>query len=528
MKKAILKLLGGLILLASSDLCQATANDWSDTDIWIYTVESGDNLWALTEKYLLNMSYVQRVQKLNHIADPYHVPPGTKLRIPAPWIITSPTLAVVKNLQGQAELIAANTKMTSLLHIDSTVQQGDAVRTKADSALVLKFIDGSSLSLMADSYLALDHLGQYNNTGMTDTRLKLQQGRLETQVAPRKGTATRFQITTPASVTSVRGTDYRVNAEAVTSRTEVLHGGVAVSNNGQAKIIPKGFGTITALNQPPLPPIPLLPAPDISHVSKRFTRVPLQFDLPELPPRQGYRVQIAKTAAFSDVVFDRKYSSASVSSAELPDGDYQLRVRGIDEKGLEGHHAELHFVLSSQPEAPFLLEVKPYTGDPDEKPVFAWLGQQSIHNYHIQIAADKDFKNVLIDRAEQTDVNFTPEQALQTGLYFWRVASIDAQGNEGPFSDAQPLKRLFDPELAHEIDDESITIRIPAGLPGQAYQFQLARDEKFTDLLIDQHTSDPQLKLAPQPEGTYYLRVRTINADGSTGVFGTTRLLIIS
>jgi hypothetical protein len=36
----------------------------------------------LNERYLINISYWQRLGWLNKITDPWHIPPGTPLRIP--------------------------------------------------------------------------------------------------------------------------------------------------------------------------------------------------------------------------------------------------------------------------------------------------------------------------------------------------------------------------------------------------------------------------------------------------------------
>ena len=64
-------------------------------DEWIYTVKPGDNLWNLSERHLTGVQYVQRLQQMNRIKDPYVIPPGKKLRIPVAWSQISDADAVL-------------------------------------------------------------------------------------------------------------------------------------------------------------------------------------------------------------------------------------------------------------------------------------------------------------------------------------------------------------------------------------------------------------------------------------------------
>ena len=52
---------------------------------WIYIFRRGDNLWNFTEKHLVSMKHLDGIVRLNHIHNPYFVPPGTQLRVPISW-----------------------------------------------------------------------------------------------------------------------------------------------------------------------------------------------------------------------------------------------------------------------------------------------------------------------------------------------------------------------------------------------------------------------------------------------------------
>jgi len=517
-----------LILLVSSLFFIGQPREVNAED-WIYTVRPGDNLWNLSEEYLIARSYWSRLRQLNKIADPLHIPPGTKLRIPVSWINKFPIIARVNSIHGHAELIAEDSGKITPLTAGAFVFMGETVQTKTDSTLVIEFVDGSTLLLQPDSRLKLNHLNVYGNTGMVDTQIHLNRGRVETQVEKKEGPASRFEISTPAGVTSVRGTDYRVSAEPALAKslTEVLEGRVRVSSTGETKIISGGYGTMTSADEPPSQPIKLLDAVDTESIPDVFERVPIQFVLPSDPKIKGYRLQIANKKAFDMVVFDRKYTTNQIRGPELPDGDYYSHIRGIDEHGLEGKNAEHFFKINAKPEAPFLQEPKPEAGLIEETPVFLWARQNGIQKYHFQLARDSKFTNLVVDLPELSDNYLNSGYKLELKQYFWRVACISVVEGQGPYSDGQTFKRLKPPPQAEEptISDTSIVLRWPADLPNVKYHFQMAKDESFSDVLIDKHISVPTLEIERPESGEYYMRVSTAYPDGFVGPFGKPQII---
>jgi len=496
---------------------------------WIYTVRPGDNFWNLTERYLIDMSYWQRFRQLNKIADPLHIPPGTKLRAPISWINKSPILSRINSIHGEAELINAESGKITPLSTGTFVFMGDIVQTKADSTAVLEFVDGSTVLLQPESRLELHYLSIFGKTGMVDTQIHLNQGRVETQVEKKKGPGSRFEISTPAGVTSVRGTNYRVSAEPASSKshTEVLEGGVKVNSAGNTELITAGYGAISSSNAPPSHPIELLDATDTQPIPKVFDRVPLQFALPADSKIKGYRLQIAKTQSFDAVLFDRKYTTNQIRGPELPDGDYYSHIRSIDEHGLEGKNAEHFFNINAKPEAPFLQEPKPDAGLIEETPNFVWARQDGIQKYHFQLARDNKFTDLVVDLPNHSDAHINSGYQLELKQYFWRVACISDVEGQGPYSDAQTFKRVQPPPQAEEptINDTSLVLRWPADLPDVKYHFQMAKDEAFSDIVIDKQTSKPTLEIERPEGGEYFIRVSTAYPDGFVGPFGKPQII---
>ncbi len=506
-----------LILLLFSTAFTAQA------EAWIYKVRNGDNLWNLTIDYLIDISYVKQVQTLNNIADPWHILPGTKIRIPSEWIRHYPALLRVQNLQGTAQILDDEATQPHSLKPGDLVMRGDIISTDADSTLVLGFLDGSRILLQENSRLKIKRLMLLENTGMSDSQLQLLTGRLETQVATDKGSARRFQISTPATVTSVRGTDYRISADKVKiqSKTEVLEGKVAVKGKQTSRLVSAGFGTITVKDQEPIAPVKLLAAPDLSHIPHPFVQVPLQFSMPAHSDGKGYRVQIAKTELFQDVFFDKPFDSSIIRGPDLADGEYYLRVRGIDAQQLEGNNAQKRITINARPEAPFLVSPKPGEGILlEDKPEFNWAQQQDNNRYHIQISNSPNFSSLLFDKTDITDNELTVSEIFPMGKYFWRIAATDQEG-DGPFSDAQMFRRIVPaPEIeAPDISDDTLSIRSRSGLPGQTYHFQMSDNESFDELIVDEYTKEPGFEIPRPNGGEYFIRVRTIDPDGFVGPF---------
>jgi len=490
---------------------------------WVYEVRKQDDLWNITVDHLIDISYVEKVQKLNKIIDPWHILPGTIIKIPTQWVRHFPALVRVLNLQGTAQILEDEATQSKPLNVGDIVVLGDKVSTSVNSTLVLGFLDGSQVLLQENSTLKIDSLMLLENTGMLDSQMQLLSGRMETQVTPGVGNARKFMITTPATVTSVRGTDYRISAEGEKEQsiTEVVEGKVLVESSIGSDLVKAGFGTVSVKGQDSKPPVKLLSAPDITSIPKPFLQVPIQFSLPVTENIQGYRVQLAKTEEFQDILFDKPFLSNILRGPDLADGDYYIRVRAIDMHQLEGYNAEQVITINARPEAPFL--VSPKTGEGillEDGVEFSWSNQEGTEQYHLQISNTADFSKILVDISDINDSEITVTNELPLGKYYWRIAGVDHDG-DGPFCDAQMFRRIVPaPEIeAPEFTDDTLTIRSRKGLPGQSYHFQMSDDESFSELLIDKRTDEPSFEIDKPNGGEYFIRVRTIDPDGFVGPF---------
>lgn len=512
------KFLGAGILLWSIMNSPGFAEDWS------YKVRPGDNIWNISERFLTSVLYWKKLQAKNHITDPRHIPPGTIVKIPIKWLNKSPMVARVRSAVGVVEITEDFNGKTREVRVGDYIFIDDALHTADNSTATIEFVDGSTLLIQPNSQLKFDLVGIYPGTGMTETWLKLEQGRVETNVAPQKGEASRFEIGTPAGVTSVRGTDYRVSAEsaAAESRTEVVTGRVAVASQGKSRLVNQGFGIVASLSAPLKAPIPLLKPPELASLPAVVERIPIQLKINRLEGAGRFRVQLSPSFQFDTVIYDRTFQGQTGRILDLPDGHYFLRIRGIDQHLLEGLNAAYEFTLNARPEAPFLIEPGPDKGVTEATPRFVWAQLQSAQHYYFQMATDSAFTDVIIDAPQLSDAEFIPGENLALGQYFWRVASKNNEEGLGPFSDIQTFRRIMPaPEAEQpEISDTQLTMRWRNGLAGQKYQFQMAADSSFSSPLIDTVTDDAKLIIDRPQSGDYFVRIRTIEPDGFVGPYG--------
>lgn len=334
----------------------------------------------------------------------------------------------------------------------------------------------------------------------------------------------RYRIRTPAATSAVRGTHFRSSAQAEnqTSTTEVLAGTVGVAGYGRSHFVPAGFGILAAVGIPPEPPKPLLGAPDLSKVPDRFERIPFAITVPLIDDAVAYRFQVAADPSFRTLYFDQVSDVARISVRDLPDGDYTLRVRGIDADGLDGRDESHRFIVNARPAPPVLLAPPADARLSLETPEFRWSRPVNAIGYHFQLAPDRQFKELLVDSAEVETEHLSVPQRLPPGHYYWRIATRSEDGEIGPWGDVQYFKRLAAaPDLKPpEVQADGVLFRWSSGLPGDRYEFQLARDAAFTQLVHSEISSESKVRIEHLGSGNYFLRVRTLDGEGDAEPLG--------
>ena len=113
--------------------------------------------------------------------------------------------------------------------------------------------------------------------------------------------------------------------------------------------VPEGYGTKVSEGSAPLTPRALLPAPRLWTGIRLWLRKPVRLNFTRLAGASNYRVLVARQADFRNVITEAVLSTNEILLPELENGPYFLRVRGIDDVGLEGRDSLADLVLNLAP-----------------------------------------------------------------------------------------------------------------------------------------------------------------------------------
>lgn len=529
-------LVGGLVAIGAAQAAPPRVETVASVPVWDYPVVQGDTLIGIAERELGQPRQWRQLQQLNRVAEPRRLQPGQVLRIPLAWLRVQPVQAEVLHVQGTVRVSRGGAAAEPVAP-GATLGTGDLVLAGPEAALALRFADGSRLLVRPDTQVRFERLVQIGSTGVPVTRLRLDTGSVDSRVAPGRG-GRRFDIGTPSVNLGVRGTEFRTQVEPQTgtTRVEVIEGSVAAAGQagaaragagpGAAGVpIGAGFGTVVAAGQPVAAPRRLLEPPSLAGTPQRLERIPLRLGWAPLPGASAYRAQVypAEGSDAADrLLLDARSAQPQARWADLPDGRYELRVRAVDAQGLEGRDARQVFVLKARPEPPFTRLPRADARLVGEPTQLAWTAAAGVASYRLQVAESADFSAPRVNLEGITGSEHT--LALPPGQYHWRLASVRADGDAGPFGDAQRFSvRPVPPAPAVQppaVSAEGIVLRWAAGEPGQRYELQLARDAGFADLVQQLASSQPEATLALPPPGLYHVRVRAVDADGAAGPWG--------
>ncbi|MDY6946433.1 MAG: FecR domain-containing protein [Pseudomonadota bacterium] len=500
----LLTLLG--VALPSLSLGQAPPAE----DEFIYSFQARDTLIHVSRRLLLQPQRWPELQRRNGIRDPFNIAPGTPVRIPYSWLRLSTANARIIAVNGSVLLGAARPA------VGDSLQQGAVLRTGDDGSVALEFADGSVVTLQKASMVTLDQMQRVDGVaGAHSIQLRLNSGRIATKANPRREVG-RFEILTPVAISAVRGTQFRsaYEVDGSNATSETLEGDVSVAASARQVLVPAGFGTQVDRRGTPLPPVALLPAPDLSTVPQRNTQRNLVLQLQPIDGAASYRVQLASDSQFHSIVFDRESPQLSYDIPDLADGNYWLRARAIDANRIEGSDAARELVQHLLPAAP-----SPVAPQPDQRIVgtaaeLSWGESPGVASYHVQLARDEQFAELALDRDDVQATRLTVA-SLPPGRYFWRVGALSADGERGAWSSPRSfVQRAAAPQMEQpELSDRKLRLRWQPR-PENRYQLQLARDEQFTRLVVSETVTASELTMKQPRPGRYYVRVRTIDADG--------------
>lgn len=179
------------------------------------------------------------------------------------------------------------------------------------------------------------------------------------------------------------------------------------------------------------------------------------------------------------------------------------------------------------------LAGKPYRQDEAAK--FTIEPSADARAYHVQIAQDGEMLNLLAEASSNSSEVVVNN--IQEGNYFIRIAAIDKFGLEGmPRTMAANIRnrtesiKALPTQAAPSVADgdfKELVLRWPGSI-NQKYNVQVARDLEFSWLLFTTSVTGNEIRLPRPSFGTYFARVQSVNADGSSNPYSLAQTLIVT
>ena len=491
---------------------------------WRYTVRLGDNLINFGKAHLINPDDWKVLQQLNQVKNPYQMQAGSTLNVPLKLVRQGAAEAEVMLATGDAQL--ENGNAFTPLSVGQKLGPGASLVTKGNSKVVIKFADGTQTSMASNSKLVLDTLSIYSGGGMVDTKLRLQQGQVETQANPNHVIGNKMQIITPTAIAAVRGTQFRVTADAASLKQETLEGKVALTAAGQEVAVDKGYGSFAEAGQAPSPPIVLLAAADTTQLSTKFDSLPVRFNMPAQAGAVAWAGKVSADSHFNQVLAEVESAGSSIDFNDIANGKYYLTVRAKDKNGLGGYDAQHTFTVKARPFAPNLVFPAKGAVVRDAQPSLQWDAVAEAKLYAVELATDAEFKSI-VTTSKVDARSYQIGQALVPGQYFWRVASIakDADGveDQGPLIHMSQFTYKARPpapdisQLNVKVETNRVFVHTIAPLDGMHYQVTLYNPFNKQEKVWVGADLQEAFSFLLKEYGKQVLSIVQVDADGVTG-----------
>ena len=164
----------------------------------------------------------------------------------------------------------------------------------------------------------------------------------------------------------------------------------------------------------------------------------------------------------------------------------------------------------------------------DRTPIrFRWVPSPTASGYRVQIEREKQSDAILDDALfNSTEASF-PD--LPDGKYAMRVRAVDSNGLEGYHAAREVvIKARPEPPFLQSPEDKIVVrgdrpqFKWAKVSEAANYHFQLARDEKISDKLVDESAlkMNELAMVKPLAPGEYYWRVASLRPTGDQGPFG--------
>ena len=392
---------------------------------WVYTVKPGDTLWDLCLTYTTHKTCWLEVGKYNGVGYPPSLAPGTRIRFPVPWLKAQPAPASLIYAAGNVQIIASGLPARAAV-VGDILPMGAQVKTLEGSSATVQFADGATLVLEPQSHVVMDLLTRHEQTGMVNTRLNLLSGAAKSRV-PKRKPRSQFSVSTPSAIAAVRGTDFRVSADAGQMRSEVFEGNIEVANPPKSSKVQRvelaeNFGLRVEAGKPLGQPVALLAAVEWMDDVVDIT-LPYTLTWQVLPLAKRYKVELLAPSEAEEIMASDYVLEATWVLPLQQAQCFTARVSAIDALGLQGMPAERKLCAAEPLPPAQALNI--------ERKQLQWQPVPNAVGYRVEFSEDAAFMTPML--AVTTEMMALPLTPEHKGLYA-RVTALDDKQRLGEAS----------------------------------------------------------------------------------------------
>lgn len=432
--------LAGLLLLWLLCATAATAQPGSDSSPsvsslpamegdWLYRTRPDDSLSGIADRLLApqySAGDLRRHNGLSHVS----LSSGDTLRIPMQWLNQKPEPARVTSVKGDAWVERHLQPGRQPLSSGMTLNVGDSTYT-GQGQVKLTLADGSTLRIGRESTLTLNRLTQFGRTGMADTRMRLDRGRIRTRVKPVEDSKSRFEVETPSAVAAVRGTAFELQVDSSGTHLAVTEGQVLFGTPGKEQIIPAGHSAWQkpgrALRSQPLPS-----APALAGGPESVRDLPITFTW-QSDHSRPHRVNLINEQT-GEWLISQTVTGKELALDNLANGQYRLELAALAPQGLQGQAASHTFSVDQAPPPVVLPGSRViHVNTLGDRVTLFWQTVDGAQDYQLQLASDARFQNIVQDRRlKETRASLELEQGNRYHVRIRPHSDEAAKSHWGP------------------------------------------------------------------------------------------------
>jgi len=315
---------------------------------WLYTVRPGDKLWGLAERFTGNAERWREIAQYNELAEPTQLVPGTQLKLPLKWLIEEPAVARLVYVRGEVSVQRPDVASPIRVIAGTEFSIGAQLFTGAESYANVRFADGTILQVGPESEVVFDTLSAFRDTGMVDSRIRINRGSGASEVTPQQGPGSVYRISTPLGVAAVRGTEFRTRSADEASFVETVGGNVEFITAQGSEAVDRGYG----LKADPqgFKVEELLAAPELTGRQPYGVHETLEWA--GMRDATNYQVSVYTGPDLSQIVTSASVSDPKYALANLAPGSYAVGVRAVAASGLQGFEASQELTIDNRVPVP--------------------------------------------------------------------------------------------------------------------------------------------------------------------------------